>query len=100
MIEEPQAAPPPMNHPAIPDGSRWPGLTRTETRVARMLVAGAERLEIAVALEIDPKTYDTHRMHVLRKLRVRSVVDLTRLALVEGWVTLERPPLWNWDADE
>lgn len=67
----------------------WEGLTRMESEVARRIALGEARDDIAAALDISVKTYDTHRMHVLRKLRLQNVVQLARLALRRGYVTLD-----------
>lgn len=67
----------------------WPLLTRRERQVARELCTGRERSEIALSLGISPKTVDTHRMEVMRKLGVRNEVRLLRLAVVRGWITID-----------
>jgi len=37
--------------------------------------------DIAKSLQISPKTVDTHRSHVMRKLEIGSVVGLVRFAI-------------------
>jgi DNA-binding CsgD family transcriptional regulator len=44
------------------------------------LVRGHSNRHIAGVLGISPKTVETHRAHVLRKLGVHSVVELVRFA--------------------
>jgi two-component system response regulator NreC len=44
--------------------------------------------EIAEHLDISIKTVDTHRGHILKKLRLRNNSDLTRFAVKHGYVTL------------
>lgn len=63
-------------------------LTRAEVRIAMMICAGMSRRECAAELGVSPKTFDTHRGRVMRKMHVANEVQLVRLAIVKGWVTL------------
>ncbi|MGZ3405731.1 MAG: LuxR C-terminal-related transcriptional regulator [Polyangia bacterium] len=55
-------------------------LSRRERDVFELLVRGNPNRRIARILGISPKTVETHRAHVLRKLGVHSIVDLVRFA--------------------
>ncbi|MGZ3440051.1 MAG: LuxR C-terminal-related transcriptional regulator [Polyangia bacterium] len=55
-------------------------LSRRERDVFELLVRGNNNRGIARMLGISPKTVETHRAHVLRKLGVHSIVDLVRFA--------------------
>jgi two-component system, NarL family, response regulator NreC len=55
-------------------------LSRRERDVFELLVRGHTNQRIARMLGISPKTVETHRAHVLRKLGVHSIVDLIRFA--------------------
>jgi two-component system response regulator NreC len=55
-------------------------LSRRERDVFELLVRGNSNRRIARMLNISPKTVETHRAHVLRKLGVHSIVDLIRFA--------------------
>jgi two-component system, NarL family, response regulator NreC len=55
-------------------------LSRRERDVFELLVRGNSNRRIARLLGISPKTVETHRAHVLRKLGVHSIVDLIRFA--------------------
>ena len=55
-------------------------LSRRERDVFDLLVRGNSNRAIARMLGISPKTVETHRAHVLRKLGVHSIVDLVRFA--------------------
>jgi DNA-binding CsgD family transcriptional regulator len=68
------------------DEQRWRNLTRTEQRVAELLVAGNTRQQIAAECKCSPRTVDTHRGHVMGKLGVDTEVRLVWLAINEGWV--------------
>lgn len=68
-------------HPASP-------LTARELQVMEMLARGMTNREIAEHLAIGIKTVDTHRGHVLKKLRLRNNAELARFAVKHGYVTL------------
>lgn len=60
---------------------RVASLTARELDVLRHVVAGRTNKETASELGISHRTVETHRENVLKKLGVRSVAELTRLAL-------------------
>jgi two-component system response regulator NreC len=55
-------------------------LSQRERDVFHLLVRGHTNQKISRLLCISPKTVETHRAHVLRKLGVHSIVDLIRFA--------------------
>jgi two-component system response regulator NreC len=55
-------------------------LSQREREVFELLVRGHSNQKISRLLCISPKTVETHRAHVLRKLGVHSIVDLVRFA--------------------
>jgi two-component system, NarL family, invasion response regulator UvrY len=61
-------------------------LTHRELSVVMMLSLGQPRDEISTRLCISPKTVSTYRTRALRKLGVRSDVELTHLSLRYGLV--------------
>ena len=63
-------------------------LSPRELETLRFLAVGMTNREIAMQLGISVKTVDTHRGHVLKKLRLRNNSDLTRFALQHGLVEL------------
>ncbi len=70
------------------DKAPFPTLTAREREVALLYAAGRENRDIAEALGISSKTFDTHRGHILKKLGLRNRSELTMLAVRNGWVTL------------
>jgi DNA-binding NarL/FixJ family response regulator len=56
-------------------------LTARELSVLRLLAEGMRNDEIAASLFISVKTVDTHRMNLMRKLQLRTNVDIVRFAL-------------------
>ena len=63
-------------------------LTRREVIAAELICGGQTRSAVAEAMRMSVKTFDTHRSHILQKMRVRNEVELLRLALRSGWVRL------------
>jgi DNA-binding NarL/FixJ family response regulator len=77
----------------VPDGADNAGaaaahpaqvLSPREFQVLGHLASGLTNREIAKMLEISVKTVDTHRGHVLKKLKLRNNSDLTRFAMHHG----------------
>jgi len=56
-------------------------LTRREREVAQLLVEGLGSRAVASRLEITPKTVDTHRAAIMRKLGMSTLADLVRYAI-------------------
>lgn len=59
-------------------------LSQREREVLRHLAHGENTKEIAAILGISPKTVETHRQHITRKLGTSSIAVLTRYALRHG----------------
>jgi DNA-binding NarL/FixJ family response regulator len=84
------SAPPSVVALLQPDTSQ-PGsleLSSREFQVLELLAQGWTNREIGEHLHISIKTVDTHRGHVLKKLRLRNNSDLTRFAVKHGYVPL------------
>ena len=65
-------------------------LSDREREVLRLLALGHTNQEIAKALFISVRTAETHRAHIMQKLRLTSRAELVRYALTEGML-LEEP---------
>lgn len=63
-------------------------LTRRQARTAQMIVEGMTRSQIAEAMGMSAKTFDTHRGNAMRRMRCANEVQLLRLAIINGWVRL------------
>jgi DNA-binding NarL/FixJ family response regulator len=61
-------------------------LTPREREVLQLLAGGKTNREVAAALGIGLKTVETHRMNLMAKLGLHSVVDLVRYAIRNGIV--------------
>ena len=78
----------------VRDGHRQglPGLTEREREVLTLIARGLSTKEIAATLDIGPRTVDTHRSNLMRKLGVKSVALLTQVAIREGIVPIPPAP--------
>jgi DNA-binding NarL/FixJ family response regulator len=61
-------------------------LTNRERLVLQLAAEGKTSGEIAAALFISPRTAETHRANLMRKLALRSQTDLVRFAIRRGIV--------------
>src|SRR5207247_10383238 len=59
-------------------------LSDREREVLRLLALGHTNQEIAEQLFISVRTAETHRAHVMQKLRLTSRAELVRYALAQG----------------
>jgi two-component system response regulator NreC len=61
-------------------------LSEREREVLRLLALGHTNQEIAQMLYISVRTAETHRAHIMRKLRLSSRAELVRHALEQGLI--------------
>ena len=66
-------------------------LTAREREVVQLFSEGYSSNEIAARLNVSAKTVASHREHILAKLRIRSIAELTRYAIREGLTSLDSP---------
>jgi DNA-binding NarL/FixJ family response regulator len=59
-------------------------LTEREREILQLVAEGRANKQIADTLGVSVKTVDSHRQHVMEKLDLHSVADLTRYAMREG----------------
>ncbi len=64
-------------------------LTAKEREVLQLLAEGNSTKEIAGRLSVSIQTIDTHRQHIMEKLNLFSVAELTKYAIREGLTSLE-----------
>jgi DNA-binding NarL/FixJ family response regulator len=65
-------------------------LTLREREVLRRVADGMSTKETAAALKISTKTVDMHRQHIMNKLKLRSVAELTKYAIRQGITALHQ----------
>ncbi len=64
-------------------------LTPRENEVLKLLAEGNNTKQIAHALGVSVKTVEAHRQHIMDKLELRSLAELTKYAIREGLTNLD-----------
>jgi two-component system response regulator NreC len=64
-------------------------LTLREREVFQLVVEGVKSEDIAARLFVTVKTVSSHRTHIMKKLNIKSVAELTRLAIREGLISAD-----------
>jgi DNA-binding NarL/FixJ family response regulator len=64
-------------------------LSAREREVLQLLAEGNSTRDIGDKLNISAKTVETHRQHIMDKLSMHTVAELTKYAIREGLTTLE-----------
>ena len=76
--------------PSGPD--LYASLTERERQVLHLAAEGLRNREIAERLGISPRTAESHRAHLMAKLKLRREAELVRYALRRGLVPLDPTP--------
>jgi DNA-binding NarL/FixJ family response regulator len=66
-------------------------LAPREQEILRLIAAGRSTKEIAQGLKVSSKTVETHRHRIMEKLKLYSVAELTKYAVLQGLSPLEIP---------
>lgn len=74
-------------------------LTERELEVVRLLATGAGNKEIAAQLYLSPNTVKVHLRNIFTKLEAQSRVEVTMIAVRNGWVTPAGEPVNGKAAD-
>lgn len=69
-----------------PGGVPAATLSERETEVIRLVAHGHTAKEIALALELSPRTMETYKARAMYKLNLRTRADLVRYATRCGWL--------------
>jgi DNA-binding NarL/FixJ family response regulator len=64
-------------------------LTAREREVLQLIAEGHSTRDAAARLHVSVKTVETHRMHIMKKLKVKSVAELTKAAIAGGLTTVD-----------
>jgi len=64
-------------------------LTLRETQILKFIAEGLTSGEIAVILDLSPRTVETHRQNLMDKLDIRKTALLTRFAIQQGIAFLQ-----------
>ena len=73
----------------LPEQAR-PRLSNRERELLQLLTEGKRAHEIAAHLNISVKTVETHRRNMMIKLGIKSMAELVKYAIREGFSTLEK----------
>lgn len=65
-------------------------LSPREQQIMRLVVEGSTTREIAASLDLSPKTVENHRANLMKKLNVRSKMELVRYAARMGLIDVEQ----------
>ena len=65
-------------------------LTTREREILELLARGMSYAEIAEKLTISPRTAETHRTNIMRKLTLESQADITLYAIQRGLIDPEQ----------
>ena len=68
------------------DGEHQASLSEREEDVLKMIAWGYSNKEIAAQLDISLKTVEAHKANSMKKLDLRSRIDIVRYALLQGWL--------------
>jgi two-component system response regulator NreC len=71
------------------DASSPVALTPKEREVLQLLAEGRTTKQIAIQLHVSGKTIETHRKHIMDRLDLHSVAELTKYAIREGITSLD-----------
>jgi DNA-binding NarL/FixJ family response regulator len=76
-----------VEHPGQSDLDVYDTLTNREREILQLAAAGKTSAEIGRSLFISPRTAETHRANLMRKLCLRSQTDLVRYAIRKGIIS-------------
>lgn len=69
-------------------GTKQATLTPKEEEVVVLLCEGLTLKEIAQKLNLSPRTIDTHKANVMKKMNFHSIVDIVKYAIKEGIIVV------------
>ena len=73
----------------VPASNRAQALTARQREVLQLIAEGSTNKAIADALNISPRTAETHRYTIMQELDLHTTADLTRFAIRHGIVSAE-----------
>ena len=72
-----------------PRGEGSAQVSDRESEVLRLIAWGYSNKEIAGRLQLSVKTIEAHKANAMRKLNMRSRIDIVRYAILQGWLEEE-----------
>ncbi|MFH1616583.1 MAG: response regulator transcription factor [Planctomycetota bacterium] len=78
-----------ISEQSLPEKSLASDLTARERKIIQFAAEGLTTKQIALRLSISPKTADASRRHVMNKLGIDNIAQLTKYAIREGLTSVE-----------
>lgn len=78
-----------ISRPAAPGGGPLGLLTETERTILKLTAEGKSNVEMAQMLSLSHRTVETYRLIMMRKLGIRGLPALVKLAIRQGLATLD-----------
>jgi DNA-binding NarL/FixJ family response regulator len=76
-----------LRRPQDAPAAAWGALSTRQREVLQLIAEGHSTREIGEQLHISPKTVETHRAELMRRLGIFDVAGLTRFAVREGLIS-------------
>jgi DNA-binding NarL/FixJ family response regulator len=80
-------------HPIHTKDHLVPELTPRQKQILHFIVQGFTNREMAQQLRISVQTVEVHRLHLMRRLKVRNVAQLIRQALQYRFIPKNYPAM-------
>ena len=64
-------------------------LTATERKILKLVAMGDTNSEVAAKIGLAPRTVETYRLRLMRKLEIQNLANLVRYAIRHGIIPLE-----------
>ena len=61
-------------------------LSERENEILKLIATGYSNKEIAARLSVSVKTVEAHKANAMKKLGMRSRIDIVRYAMLQGWL--------------
>jgi len=75
-----------VNRRAPGGKSSFAGLSNREIEILRFIALGYGSKEIGARFQISHKTVEVHKTNAMKKMGMRSRIDIVRFALLKGWL--------------
>ena len=73
----------------VKEDEEYGKLTEREREVLQLIAEGHANREIAELLHISIKTVESHRSHLMEKLHLRNIAELTQYAIRKGLINIQ-----------
>ncbi len=72
----------------VKEDEEYAKLTEREREILQLIAEGRANREIAELLNISIKTVESHRSHLMDKLNIRNIAELTQYAIRKGLISI------------